>query len=105
MLLVCVPNGTNFPVDFSPWRLLPYHHYKAIGPLHDPFIWYGTNYAGMQITQRDNLVPRAFSPILSAFKTKELVAVQPDFPVCFESPNAVPLRYLRPSIIYSAPLM
>ena len=38
------------------------------GPLHDPVTWYGNNYAGTQVTQWD-------------FQKKELVPLQPDFPL------------------------
>ena len=57
-----------------------------IGPLHDPVTWYGINYTGTQITQWDfqNKGTRT-SPARLSFVLK------------------VPLRNLRPSVIYSVP--
>ena len=57
-----------------------------IGPLHDPVTWYGINYTGTQVTQWDfqNKVTRT-SPARLSFVLK------------------VPLRNLRPSVIYSEP--
>ena len=40
---------------------------NEIGPLEDPVTWQGLNYAGAQVAQ--------------TFQTKELVPVQPDFPL------------------------
>ena len=61
---------------------------EAIGPLHDPVTWYGINYAGTQITQWDFQNKGTLtSPALLSFVLK------------------VPLRYLRPSIIYSVRTM
>ena len=58
----------------------------TIDPLQDPVTWYGINYAGTQITQWDfqNKGTR-ISPARLSFVLK------------------VPLRHLRPSIIYSVP--
>ena len=57
-----------------------------IGPLHDPVTWYGINYTGTQITQWDfqNKGTRT-GPARLSFVLK------------------VPLRNLRPSVIYSVP--
>ena len=57
-----------------------------IGPLHDPVTWYGINYTRTQITQWDfqNKGTRT-SPARLSFVLK------------------VPLRNLRPSVIYSVP--
>ena len=58
----------------------------AIGLLHNPVTWYGINYAGTQITQWDFQNKGTLTnPALLSFVLK------------------VPLRYLRPSIIYSVP--
>ena len=59
---------------------------SQIGPLHDPVTWYGINYTGTQVTQWDfqNKGTRT-SPALLSFVLK------------------VPLRNLRPSVIYSVP--
>ena len=59
---------------------------NSIGPLLDPVIWYGINYTGTQITQWDfqNRGTRT-SPAQLSFVLK------------------VPLRNLRPSVIYSVP--
>ena len=58
----------------------------AIGPLHDPVTWYGIDYTGTQVTQWDfqNKGTRT-SPARLSFVLK------------------VPLRNLRPSVIYSVP--
>jgi len=53
----------------------PVGHDLSIGPLHDPVTWYGINYPGTQVTSPDRLF----------FVLK------------------VPLRNLRPSVIYSVP--
>ena len=57
-----------------------------IGPLQDPVTWYGINYAGTQMTQWDfqNKGTRT-SPARLSFVLE------------------VPLRHLRPSVIYSVP--
>ena len=57
-----------------------------MGPLHDPVTWYGINYTGRQITQWDfqNKGTRT-SPARLSFVLK------------------VPLRNLRPGVIYSVP--
>ena len=59
---------------------------QAIGPLQDPVTWYGINYAGTQMTQWDfqNKGTRT-SPARLSFVLE------------------VPLRHLRPSVIYSVP--
>ena len=57
---------------------------KSPGPLHDPVTWYGINYAGTQITQWD-------------FQNKGTLASPARRFFVLE----VPLRYLRPSTIYS----
>ena len=54
-----------------------------IGPLQDPVAWYGINYTGTQITQSD-------------FQNKEKSGWT-------GKSLEVPLRYLRPSVIYSVP--
>ena len=58
----------------------------VIGPLQDPVTWYGINYTGTQMTQWDfqNKGTRT-SPARLSFVLK------------------VPLRHLRPSVIYSVP--
>ena len=58
----------------------------SIGPLHDPVTWYGINYTRTQVTQWDfhNKGTRT-SPARLSFVLK------------------VPLRNLRPSVIYSVP--
>ena len=60
---------------------------NRIGPLLDPVTWYGINYAGTQITQWDfqNKGKSGWTG-KSSFVLDEL-----------------PLRYLRPNIIYSVP--
>ena len=58
----------------------------TISPVHDPVTWYGTNCAGTQITQWDfQNIGTLTSPARQSLVLK------------------VPLRYLRPSIIYSVP--
>ena len=59
---------------------------KGIGPLHDPVTWYGTNYTGTQITQWD-------------FQNKGKSGWTGASSFVLE----VPLRNLRPSVIYSVP--
>ena len=60
--------------------------WAAIGPLHDPVTWYGINYTGTQITQWDFQNKGTHtSPARLSFVLK------------------VPLRNLRPSVIYSVP--
>ena len=59
---------------------------EGMGPLHDPVTWYGINYAGTQITQRD-------------FQNKEKSGWTGTSSFVLE----VPLRYLRPTTIYSVP--
>ena len=58
----------------------------VIGPLQDPVTWYGINYTGMQMTQWDfqNKGKSGWTG------TSSFVLVGP-------------LRYLRPSVIYSVP--
>ena len=53
-------------------------------PMHDPFVWYGINYTGTQITQCD-------------FQNKGTLTS----PARLFFVLNVPLRYLRRSIIYS----
>ena len=55
-----------------------------IGPLHDPVTWYGINYTGTQVTQWD-------------FQNKEKSGWTGTSSFVLE----VPLRNLRPSVIYS----
>ena len=77
----------------KPWVVETWHTLSCffkdcstIGPLNDPVTWYGINYAGTQITQWDFQNKGAFtSPARLPFVLK------------------VPLHYLRPSIIHSAP--
>ena len=57
-----------------------------IGPLHDPVTWYGINYTGTQITQWD-------------FQNKGKSVWTGTSSFVLE----VPLRNLRPSVIYSVP--
>ena len=57
-----------------------------IGPLQDPVTWFGINYTGTQMTQWD-------------FKTKG----KSDWPGNNSFVLKVPLRHLRPSVIYSVP--
>ena len=58
----------------------------TIGPLQDPVTWYWINYTGTQITQWD-------------FQNKEKSGWTGKNSFVLE----VPLRYLRPSVIYSVP--
>ena len=58
----------------------------SISPLHDPVIWYGINYTGTQITQWD-------------FQNKGKSGWTGASSFVLE----VPLRNLRPSVIYSVP--
>ena len=62
------------------------HLFDTIGPLHDPVTWYGINYTGTQITQWDfqNKGKSGWTGV-SSFALE------------------VPLRHLRPSVIYSVP--
>ena len=57
-----------------------------IAPLHDLVTWYRINYAGTQITQWDFQ-----NRVESGWTGKSFFVLE------------VPLRYLRPSIIYSVP--
>ena len=59
---------------------------KTIGPLHDPVTWYGINYTGTQITQW-------------GFQNKGKSGWTGTNTFVLE----VPLRNLRPSVIYSVP--
>ena len=59
---------------------------SRIGPLHDPVTWYGINYTGTQITQWD-------------FQNKGKSGWTGASSFVLE----VPLRNLRPSLIYSVP--
>ena len=60
--------------------------FTLIGPLHDPVTWYGINYTGTQITQWD-------------FQNKGKSGWNGASSFVLE----VPLRNLRPSVIYSVP--
>ena len=57
-----------------------------IGPLQDPVTWYGINYTGTQMTQWD-------------FQNKGKSGWTGKSSFVLE----VPLRHLRPSVIYSVP--
>ena len=57
-----------------------------IGPLQEPVTWYGINYTGTQMTQWD-------------FQNKGISGWTGKNSFVLE----VPLRYLRPSVIYSVP--
>ena len=59
---------------------------ESIGPLQDPVTWYGINYTGTQITQWD-------------FQKKG----KSGWTGTSSSVLEVPLRNLRPSVIYSVP--
>ena len=68
------------------YRPYPIRLESQIGPLHDPVTWYGINYAWTQITQWDFQNKRTLSsPARLSFVLK------------------VPLRFLRPSVIYFVP--
>ena len=60
--------------------------FSQIGPLHDPVTWYGINYTGTQVTQWD-------------FQNKGTRTSQARLSFVLK----VPLRNLRPSVIYSVP--
>ena len=60
--------------------------FALIGPLQDPVTWYGINYAGTQMTQWD-------------FQNKGKSGWTGTSSFVLE----VPLRHLRPSVIYSVP--
>ena len=60
--------------------------FVLIGPLQDPVTWYGINYTGTQITQRD-------------FQNKRTLTSPAQLSLVLK----VPLRHLRPSVIYSVP--
>ena len=57
-----------------------------MGPLQDPVTWYGINYTGTQTTQWD-------------FKNKGTRTSPARLSFVFK----IPLRHLRPSIIYAVP--
>ena len=76
------PRGRGVPIGRS-GMLIGYGHKSKIGPLQDPVTWYGINYAGTQITQWD-------------FQNKEKSGWTGKISLVWE----VPLRYLRPSVIY-----
>ena len=62
------------------------NQHVSIGPLQDPVTWYGINYTGTQMTQWDFQNKGTHnSPARLFFVLK------------------VPLRHLRPSVIYSVP--
>ena len=72
----------DLPAQYLPctkWR-------KIIGPLQDPITWYGINYTGTQMTQWD-------------FQNKGILTS----PARLSFVLKVPLRHLRPSVIYSVP--
>ena len=58
----------------------------SIGPLQDPVTWYGINYTGTQMTQWDFQNKRK-----SRWTGKSSFVLE------------IPLRHLRPSVIYSVP--
>ena len=74
-------NLTYFKGDKSSFR-----YKRTIGPLDDPVTWYGINYTGTQITQWD-------------FQKKGKSGWTGASSFVLE----VPLRNLRPSVIYSVP--
>ena len=74
-LINSMNNVDNYVTDNSP-----------IGPLQDPVTWYGINYAGTQMTQWD-------------FQNKGKSGWTGTSSFVLE----VPLRHLRPSVIYSVP--
>ena len=64
--------------------IMLYYVTEKIGPLQDLVTWYGINYTGTQMTQWDFQNKRALtSPARLSFALE------------------VPLRHLRPSVIYS----
>ena len=65
---------------------LYFYNGELIGPLHDPVTWYGINYTETQITQWD-------------FQNKGKSGWTGASSFVLE----VPLRNLRPSVIYSVP--
>ena len=65
---------------------LNFQCFRPIGPLQDPVTWYGINYTGTQITQWD-------------FQNKGKSGWTGKSSFVLE----VPLRHLRPSVIYSVP--
>ena len=75
--------NTNREVE---WTLVTRQKLAELGPLHDPVTWYGINYTGTQITQWD-----------SQNKGKS------DWTGTSSFVLKVPLRNLRPSVIYSVP--
>ena len=60
--------------------------WSPIGPLQDPVTWYRINYTGTQMTQWD-------------FQNKGILTSPARLSFVFK----VPLRHLRPSVIYSVP--
>jgi len=80
--LITVPDYNWITITSNnPWGL-----FEVIGPLHDLVTWYRINYTGTQMAQWDfqNKGTRT-SPARLSFVLK------------------VPLRNLRPSVIYSVP--
>ena len=77
--------STRYQVEHSKLKLIsrPRH---VIAPLHDPLTWHGINYTGTQITQWD-------------FQNKGKSGWTGTSSFVLE----VPLRNLRPSVIYSVP--
>ena len=61
-------------------------HYLTIGPLQDPVTWYRINYTGTQMTQWDFQ-----NKGKSGWTGKSYFFLE------------IPLRHLRPSVIYSVP--
>ena len=72
--------------EYGVTKYLTLARHSTIDPLQDPVTWYGINYAGTQMTQWDfqNKGTRT-SPARLSFVLE------------------VPLRHLRPSVIYSVP--
>ena len=62
------------------------NYLDIIGPLQDPVTWYGINYTGTQMTQWD-----VQNKGKSGWTGKSSFVLE------------VPLRHLRPSVIYSVP--
>ena len=88
------PNPLPFPFSFLSFTSHELHkinisfifYYKTIGPLQDPVTWYRIYYTGTQITQWD-------------FQNKGTLTS----PARLSFVLKVPLRHLRPSVIYSVP--
>ena len=86
------PDSRGFPWTCNLY--LPFRHdsngnrteWGPIGHLQDPVTWYGINYTGTQMTQWD-------------FQNKGTLTS----PARLSFVLKVPLRHLRPSVIYSVP--